>query len=337
MKRIVLDAMGGDLAPGVNVRGALKAVAELDIQVVLVGDQEQIKAELEGHTYQEDKIKIVHAPDVIGMNDHPVKSVRRKKNSSIVMGAEMVGCGEANAFVSAGNTGAVLAAGIFKIGRIKGIERPAIATVLPAPGGPTLLVDAGANVDCKPLHLKDFALMGSIYYEEILGKIHPRVGLLSNGGEEEKGNNLVLNTSPLLKEADLNYIGHVEGREVFSGAVDVVVCDGFVGNVVLKLTEGVARGVFDMLKEEITRGMVNKIGAALLKPALKKVAGRMDYTEYGGSPLLGVNKTTIICHGSSDSKAIYNALRIASRIADTGIAARIAERIGEKSFPGRSV
>ncbi|MEC9488984.1 MAG: phosphate acyltransferase PlsX [Halanaerobium sp.] len=331
MNKIVLDVMGGDLAPDVNIAGALMAVGELDIQVLLAGDRDRINHLLEGHTYDESGVKIIHAPDVIGMDEHPVRAVRRKKESSIVIGSEIVGRGEADAFVSAGNTGAVLAAGIFKIGRISGIERPAIATVLPTPEGPTLLIDAGANVDCKPQHLADFARMGSIYAREVLEIANPRVGLLSNGEEEEKGNQLVLNSSPLIEECNINYIGHIEGRDIFSGMVDVVVCDGFVGNVVLKLTEGVAKGIFSMLKGAITTGLKNQLGALLVKPALKGVAARMDYTEYGGSPLLGVKKTAIICHGSSDAKAIYNAIKVADKIVSSGINEIINEEAGNSA------
>lgn len=305
--KIAVDAMGGDYAPGEIVKGVLEAARELDQEIILVGDEEKIVAQIGAR--KDDRITIAHAPEVIAMGEHPAVAVRRKKNSSIVRAVQLVKEGAADAVVSAGSTGAAMAAALLGLGRIRGIDRPAIAGILPSRRGVTVLIDVGANVDCKPHQLKQFAVMGSLYAQKILGVPSPRVGLLNVGEEETKGNELTLAAYPLLREAGLNFIGNVEGRDIFQGTADVVVCDGFVGNVVLKAGEGLAMSLMHMIREEITRSWLAKVGTAMAVPALKDFRRRVDYADYGGAPLLGVNKTVIICHGSSTSRAIKNAVR----------------------------
>lgn len=312
--KIVVDAMGGDHAPYEIVKGAVEASQEIDSKLILVGIEEEVKKELAKYTYDKDKIVTYHASEIIGMDESPAKALRKKKDSSIVVGAKMVKEGEGEAFVSAGSTGAVMASSLLKIGRIKGIKRPAIATVFPTLKEETLLLDMGANVDSKPEHLVQHALMGQIYAKNLLDKENPTVGLLSIGEEEKKGNELTIETHKLLKEMDnINFVGNVEGRDIFTGEYDVILCEGFVGNVVLKTTEGLASALFKIIKREITATFLGKIGGLLLKPAFKRVAKKMDYTEYGGAPLLGIDGITIISHGSSNSKAIKNAIKNAEK------------------------
>ncbi|OAT81267.1 phosphate acyltransferase PlsX [Desulfotomaculum copahuensis] len=305
--KIAVDAMGGDHAPREIVRGAAEAAREFDQEIILAGEQGQIIAELGELT--DPRITIVHAPEAIAMGEHPAVAVRRKKNSSIVRAVQLVKEGTAGAVVSAGSTGAAMAAALLGLGRIRGIDRPAIAGILPSRRGGTVLLDVGANVDCKPQHLLQFAIMGSLYAEKILGIPEPRIGLLNIGEEETKGNELTLATHPLLKRSGLNFVGNVEGRDIFQGPVDVVVCDGFVGNIVLKAGEGMAMALMHMVKEEVTKSWLAKMGTAMTIPALKDFRRRLDYAEYGGAPLLGVNGVVIICHGSSTARAIKNAVR----------------------------
>lgn len=310
--RIVVDAMGGDYAPQEPVAGAVLAVKKFsDIHIVLVGFRDLLEAELAKHDYPKDRISIVPTTEVIEMNEAPATAIRKKKDSSITVGASLVKSKEAEAFVSSGNTGAAMAAGLLKIGRIKGIKRPAIATVMPNTKDLTVVLDSGANVDVGPEELTQFAMMGHIFAEKVLRKAHPRIGLLSIGEEEHKGNKLTHNTYTMLQNSNLNFIGNVEGRDIFKNTVDVVVCDGFVGNIVLKTTEGIASTIFKFLKEEIAASKLAKIGALFLKPALKRLKKRLDYSEYGGAPLLGLQGIVIISHGSSNAWAIYNAVRIA--------------------------
>ncbi|OCL26051.1 phosphate acyltransferase [Orenia metallireducens] len=312
--KIIVDAMGGDHAPYEIVKGAIEASQEIDSKLILVGIEEKVKKELAKYTYDKDKIEIYHASEVIGMNESPAKALRKKKDSSIVVGSKMVKEGAGDAFVSAGSTGAVMASSLLKTGRIKGIKRPAIATVFPTLKEETLLLDMGANVDSKPEHLVQHALMGQIYAKNLLDKKNPTVGLLSIGEEEKKGNELTIETHKLLKEMDnINFVGNVEGRDIFTGKYDVILCEGFVGNVVLKTTEGLASALFKIIKREITATFLGKIGALLLKSAFKRVAKKMDYTEYGGAPLLGIDGITIISHGSSNAKAIKNAIKNAEK------------------------
>lgn len=310
---IAVDAMGGDRAPHVTVEGACLAVEELELTIALVGDKNIIEPLLEEHKYRKKKgsIVVVHAPDVISMSESPSIALRKKKNSSISLALEMVKRGEADAALSAGNSGAMMAFSMFVMKRLSGVERPAIATVMPNVNGATVLLDAGANVDCKPINLVQFGIMGSAYAATILGIKLPRVGLLSNGEEEEKGTDLTREAHDLLKKTSLNYIGYIEGRDIFKGTVDVVVCDGFTGNIVLKVAEGVAYAITNILKAEVNQSMFSKLGFAIAMPALKALKKKIDYEEYGGAPLLGVDGISIICHGSSSSYAIKNAIKYA--------------------------
>lgn len=327
--KIAVDAMGGDHAPGEIVRGAVEAAREYRQEVILVGDQEKISAELGGAP--PGFIEILHAPEIIAMGEHPAVAVRRKKQSSIVQAVKLVQEGKAAAVVSAGSTGAAMAAALLGLGRIRGIDRPAIASILPRRVGTTVLLDAGANVDCKPHNLLQFGIMGSLYAEKILGVLMPRVGLLNVGEEETKGNELTLAAFPLLREARINFLGNVEGRDIFAGTVDVVVCDGFVGNIVLKAGEGLAAALIHMVKEEVSKSWLAKMGTAMAIPALKGFKRRVDYAEYGGAPLLGVNGVVIICHGSSTSRAIKNAIKRAREAVENRLVDAIRTSIEENT------
>ena len=322
--RIAVDAMGGDYAPEEIIKGALRAAETWpELQLILVGQQEQILPFFMGT--KPSNISLVEASEVIGMDEHPANAVRKKKDASIVVATRLVKLGEADAVVSAGSTGAQMAAALLGLGRIKGIDRPAIGTVLPTAEGGKLILDVGANLDATPEHLCQYALMGSIYAEKILGIPKPRVGLLNIGSEEGKGNELTQKAYALLKVAPVNFIGNVEGRDVPYGRADVVVCEGFVGNVLLKTAEGLAGVLFQLIKEKITSNIFRKLGALAVKPGLKEIAQMMDYAEYGGAPLLGVNGISIICHGSSKTKAIFNAIRVAQEC----IQVRLIEHIRE--------
>src|SRR3990170_3461039 len=312
--KIAVDAMGGDYAPSVVVEGAVWAAKEFDIHIILVGDKAMVEDELAKHNWQGLPISVIHASQVVGMDESPGQAIRRKKDSSIKVCFDLVKSGEASAAVSAGNSGAAMAAGIFVLRNLQGVERPAIAVIMPTKKEPVIVLDAGGNVDCKPIHLVQFAVMGSVYAKYILKKNNPKIGVLSNGEEEGKGNDLTRETNEILKDSSLNYLnylGYVEGRDIFSGDVDVVVCDGFVGNVVLKVTEGVAEALTSMLKKEILSSPLAKIGYLLAKGALLKVKKKVDYSEYGGAPLLGIDGIGIISHGASDAKAIKNAIKVA--------------------------
>jgi len=332
--KIAVDAMGGDYAPREIVLGAVRARRELGIDVILVGNEIQVTKELKSQK-AEHLIPVVNAAEIIAMNESPAGAVRRKRNSSIVKAVEIIKEGNAAALVSAGSTGAAMAASLLHWGRIKSIGRPAIATLLPNRNGGTLLLDAGANTDCSPKHLLQFAIMGSLYSELILGVKNPAVGLLNIGEEETKGNELTLSAYSLLKESGVNFIGNVEGRDIFSGVADVVVCDGFVGNVVLKTGEGLATALFNTIREEISKSVLAKLGATLIIPLLKELKRKMDYAEYGGAPLLGVNGITIIAHGSSNSTAIKNAIQLAKNLAEKDIVTAIRE--GVVAMAGREV
>jgi glycerol-3-phosphate acyltransferase PlsX len=328
---VALDAMGGDNAPGEVVLGAVQAAREYGIGVYLVGQETAIRAELAKHDTQGLDLPIIHTDEFIEMGEHPADAVRHKKQASLTLALELVRDGKALGAVSAGNSGAMMAASLFTLKRIPGVERPAIGGLLPTRSGVCLLLDIGANTDCKPEYLQQFAFMGSVYMQRIFYIQSPRVGLLSNGEEATKGNKQVLETHPLLKSnADtlgLNFLGNVEGRDIFQGNADVVVCDGFVGNVVLKASEGLAETIISLLREQMTSTPINKLAAAVLRPALRKVFKRLDYSEFGGVPLLGVNGSAIISHGRSNAKAIKNALRVARQTAETGIVQVIGEGI----------
>ena len=312
MVKIALDAMGGDYAPSEIVKGAVEAVEKKYAEVVLVGIESEIKKELAKYPAVKG-ISIKHAPEVIAMDEVPATAVRKKKNSSMVVAADMVKQKQVQGMVSAGSTGAQMAAGIMNIGRIKGINRPAIATLLPTLDGPKLLLDVGSNMDSKPENLLQFAHMGSLYVEKLLGKNKPKIGLVNVGAEKTKGNQLTIATYELLEQSNLNFVGNIEPRDIPKGIVDVMVCDGFVGNCLLKFAEGLASGFGTLLKRELTKNVVRKMGALVLAPGLKDFKKQFDYSEQGGAPLLGINGVSIICHGSSNSKAICNAIRVAAR------------------------
>lgn len=325
--KVVLDAMGGDFAPQVPVMGAVQAVKDFDISVVLVGDETLIKKELGKYSYPKDRLEVLHAPSSVRMDEQPSKALK-KRDSSIYLGLNLLKEGKADAFVSAGNTGAVMAVSLFTVGRIKGVDRPAITAVLPNLKGYTFLLDVGANVDCKPYHLLQFAIMGSAYAKYVLNEENPRVGLLNVGEEEGKGNELTKEAYRLLKSANgINFIGNAEGRDIYSGDFDVIVCDGFVGNVCLKLSESLAKILAKILKEEIDKHFISKIGAITLKPAIKGFKRRIDYAEIGGAPLLGLNAPVIISHGSSNAKAIKNAIKTAVSFAQSKVNQHIEREI----------
>lgn len=310
MTRVVLDAMGGDNAPKEMVKGAVEAVQKRDdIQVILTGREEVIKDELAGYTYNKEQIVIRNAKEVIETAEPPVMAIRKKKDSSIVVGLKMVKNQEADAFVSAGSSGAVLAGGQLLVGRIKGVERPPLAPLIPTEKGFALLIDCGANVDARPSHLVQFAKMGSIYMEHVMGVKNPKVGIVNIGAEEEKGNALVKETFPLLKECkDINFTGSIEAREIPHGQADVVVCEAFVGNVILKLYEGVGAVFLSKVKSGMMQSLRSKIGALLVKPAIKSTMKDFDASEYGGAPLLGLNGLVVKTHGSSKSKEVCNSI-----------------------------
>lgn len=325
--KIAVDAMGGDFAPAAVVEGSVQAARDLNLPIILVGDRERIEAELKKHGYAGRNISIKHASEVIGMAESPTQAVRKKKDSSLKVCFELVRSGEAGAVVTAGNSGAAMAAGIFLFKRIKGVDRPAIAVSVPTMKLPAVLLDVGGNVDCKPCHLLQFAVMGGVYAKYALKKDNPKIGLLSNGEEEAKGNELTRETHALIKKTDLNYVGYVEGRDIYRGEVDVVVTDGFVGNVVLKLSEGLVEAVTTMLKEEIMASMPSKIGYMLAKGAFQKLKKKIDYAEYGGAPLLGIEGVCIISHGRSSPKAIKNAILRASECASGKVNDHVLEEI----------
>ena len=322
--------MGGDYAPEQIVFGSVRAAKKYGCEIVLVGDEQKIRKVLEEEQgWQDLKISVHHASEVIEMGEHPGAAIRRKKDASVVVATRLVKDGVCDAVLSAGSTGAAAASALLVLGRIKGIDRPTIATPMPTPRGVTLLLDSGANVDSKPRHLVLRALMGSIYSQYIFDMEKPRVGLLNIGEEETKGNEQALATYPLLKaEEHINFVGNVEGRDINKGTVDVVVCDGFVGNVVLKFAEGLASAIMKLMKEAILNGgFLAKLGGLLIKPAMKGLAKRLDPAEYGGALLLGVKAPFIICHGSSKAKAIKNAIGVAIDFAERDVVEHIAGNI----------
>ena len=326
---VAVDAMGGDNSPRHEVDGAVKAARRWQIPVVLVGQSEIVAEELAKHDTQGLDIRIEHASEVVGMQDSASDAVRKKKDSSIRVSFNMLKEGRANAVVSTGNSGATMAAGMFVLKRIPGIDRPAIATLVPNLEDQTLVLDVGGNVDCKPPHLVQFALMGSVYVAQMLGKATPRIGLLSNGSEESKGNELTREANQILKRTSLNYVGYTEGRDIYNANVDVVVCDGFVGNVVLKVSEGLAEAIGAILREEFSSRFLSKLGYLLARPALKAFKKKVDYAEYGGAPLLGIQGTAMICHGSSNPQAIMNAIKMAHDSETHQVISKMSERLEE--------
>lgn len=333
--KVAIDAMGGDFAPEEIVRGAVEAAGEYQCEIVLVGDEARILPLLEKEgDWRSLGITVQHASQTIEMTDQPATAVRKKKDASIVVATRLVKEGECDVAISAGSTGAAVAAALLGLGRIKGIERPTIATPLPNLAGTTVLLDSGANTDAKPKHLLQSAVMGSIYAEYVLRIKKPRVGLLNIGEEETKGNDQVLAAYPLLQNAKtINFIGNVEGRDIPKGGVDVVVCDGFVGNIVLKFGEGLATAILQLVKDAIRNaGFLAKAASLLVLPALRGLKKKLDYAEYGGAPLLGVDGGFIICHGSSKAKAIKNAVRVAKEFAEKKVVAHIRENIEKEGI-----
>jgi len=319
--------MGGDKAPEQNVKGALLA-AKLDaaMRVVLVGDVDKIKDHLAD---QPSNIMLSHCAEVIGMDEHPVKAVRQKKNSSLVVAATMVKNGEADAFVSAGNTGAMVAAGLLVVGRTRGVERPAIGTVFPTRRGVSLILDVGANVSCKAENLLQFAEMGSIYLTHAWGVANPSIGLLNIGEESTKGNPLALRSHELLSGSSLNFYGNVEGRDIPEGTTDIVVCDGFTGNITLKLMEGLAGAIFQEIKDSVFSSLVGVIGATLLSRRFKALKHQLDPDRVGGSPLLGVDANAVVAHGSSSPRAMSGAIGAAARMARSQVSVHIGDELGK--------
>ena len=319
--RIGLDAMGTNHSPCTEVEGAISSLRDStdDLQIILIGDDESIRLELEKYdsTYPMDQLSIIHAPEKVLNEDSPAKALRQKPNSSIAVGLKMQKNGELDAFVSAGSTGAVMAGSLLILRPLKGVDRPCIGTVVPTAKGPLLLLDAGANVDCKPHHLTQFAGLGKVYAQDLMGIDTPRVGLLNIGEEPEKGNEVTLATHKILSSTHLNFVGNVEGGEILGGACDVLVCDGFVGNVILKFYESVAYFISNLFKDKLGQG----------SGELKDIFKILDYTETGGAPLLGVNGVVIICHGNSPPKAIYNAIGVADRAVQAAMLSHFIEEI----------
>jgi phosphate acyltransferase len=333
--RIALDAMGGDNAPASEVAGATAAARAYGVEVLLVGRRSELLAELSHHQTRGLKLDIVEAESMVGMHEpDPARAVRQKPDSSVVRAFGLVREGSAQACVSAGNTGAFMSAALFELKRIRGVERPAIAIVMPTPTrGRVLLLDIGANVDCKPEYLAQFGLMGAVYLEHVFGTHRPRVALLSIGEEPSKGNQLVQQAHPLLERLPINFIGNVEGKDIFGDLADVLVCDGFVGNVALKLIEGLAGTISRMLREELTASPGRKLLAAGLSGAFKDLRRRMDYAEYGGAPLLGINGVCIVAHGRSSPYAIQHAVRAAAE----GVEHRVVDRLTESMMGARAL
>jgi phosphate acyltransferase len=321
--RIAVDAMGGDVGPPVTVEGAVAAAREGLAEIVLVGDKASVERELTRQGAAKLPITVRHASQVIAMDEPPSHALRRKRDSSMRVAAELVRDGEAAAFISAGNTGAAMAIAMFTMGVLPGVDRPAIAVPLPNLKGRTILLDVGANVDPKPRHLVQYAIMGHVYARDILGIVRPRVGLLSVGEEEGKGNELVREVFKTLEGMPLNFAGNVEGRDLYNGSVDVVVTDGFTGNVALKISESLADMIVHLIREELTRGSMAKLGALLVRPAFRRFWKRVDYNELGGAPLLGINGACIISHGASPPRAVKNAIRVAAEWVRTDVNAHI--------------
>lgn len=330
--KIIIDAMGGDNAPEDIVKGAVAALNEFNVDIILVGDEGKINTVLANEGTDKDKIQIVHTTEIITNNDHPSQAIRKKKDSSMVVGMRMLKEGNGDAFISAGNTGALLAGGLFVVGRIRGVDRPALAPIIPGKNGPFLLMDSGANAECKTQNILQFAMMGEVYMKKVFNKESPSIGLANIGAEEEKGTEFVKECYKLLKGSNLNFKGNVEGRDIPEGNIDVVVCDGFTGNIILKVFEGVAQSIFDTLKVEIMASLRTKIGGLLLKPVFRKFKKKFDYTEHGGAVLLGVNGPVIKAHGSSNAKAIKNAVRQAVLCIEGGVVESIRTEIEESQI-----
>jgi glycerol-3-phosphate acyltransferase PlsX len=324
---IVLDAMGSDHYPDPEVQAAIEASELYGSEILLVGHQDQLKPKIDA-LGGSNKVKVIHAPEVLEMTDKPARSARGKAENSMAVGMDLVKSGEGDAFVTAGNTGGAMANGLFRLGRIRGVKRPALTVLLPvASGGHCVVLDVGANTECKPEYLRQFAIMGSLYAEKVLGVNQPRVGLLSNGEEAGKGNDLVKNTYPVLDKSKLNFIGNVEPKEMFSGEADVVVTDGFTGNVLIKSSEAVSKMLIDLIRSELTSTVRTSIGAFLAKPAFGSIRKMMDPSEVGAAPLLGINGLVFVGHGRSDARALVNAIRIANQAVAANLLAVLQDGI----------
>lgn len=325
--KVAVDAMGGDYAPREIVRGAVDAARQSGTEVILVGRKDAIQKELTEYGAAGLPVEIVHCEEVVAMGEHPATAVRSKRDSSIVVATRLVKEGRAAAVISAGSTGAQMAAALFYLGRIHGIKRPALGIPMPTVDGVSFVLDGGANADCEPEHLVQFAAMGAIYAQHVLGIEKPRLGLLNIGEEETKGNRLSVAAHELLKHSGLNFVGNVEGKDLNFGKADVIVCDGFVGNVVLKTCEGLATAMFSLIKREVKSSFLAKVGGMLVLPKLRGLKNKLDFAEYGGTPLLGVDGVSIICHGRSNARAIRNAVLVGARAAGQGVVEAIRVRL----------
>ncbi len=325
--KIAIDAMGSDKSPAVEVEGVVQAIEEMGYDIMLVGDEALIKEELKKYADHSDKMTIIHAPEKIEMHEPAALSVRRKRHSSIVIGLEMLKRDEADAFVSAGNTGAVVCAATLFLRLLPGIERPGIAIAIPTLGGTSVIIDVGANIDPKPIHLLQYGIMADAYARYVLHKSNPTVGLLNVGEEESKGTDFIKESHALLSESKLNFIGNIEGRDIYAGNADIILCDGFVGNVILKVSESIVDTIIKALKQEIKANIIATVGAALASSAFNELRKKMDYSEYGGAPLLGVDGRCIISHGSSSPKAIKNAIRVAAEFKTQDVNKHIVEEL----------
>ena len=323
---IVLDAMGSDNFPVPEVEAAFQAAGLLDIKILLVGQEERLRPLMAAHK-PDPRVELVHAPEILEMGDKPARNARRKADNSMAIGMDLVKEGKAEAFVTAGNTGGAMANGLFRLGRIPGVKRPALTTVLPTRKGYAIAVDIGANADCKPLYLLQFGIMGAIYAEKVLGIENPKVALLSNGEEAGKGNSLVKETYPLFKESSLNFFGNAEPKEFFGGEVDVLVHDGFTGNILIKSSEAVSKLLLEVMKEELTSSLRTKLGAGLAMPAFKNLRKLMDPRQIGAAPLLGIDGLVFVGHGRSDSLALVNSIKRAQQAVDAGLLASLKEAI----------
>jgi phosphate acyltransferase len=328
--RIVLDAMGSDNHPEPEVSAAITAARLFEDEIILVGHEDLLRPRLEEFNGQGTSVRIVHAPEVLEMTDKPARNARSKAQNSMAIGMELIKSGEGDAFITAGNTGGAMANALFRLGRIRGLKRPALTALFPVHGGYCVVLDIGANVDCKPEYLLQFAQMGSVYAEKVLGIKNPRVGLLSNGEEAGKGNELVKETYPLLEGIGVNFIGNVEGKELFRGKTDVVVTDGFTGNILLKSSEAVAKMMTDMLREGLTSSTRTKIGALLAKPAFSTMKKTLDPGEVGAAPLLGIQGLIFVGHGRSDTRALVSAIRVARQAVSSDLLSALTEAIQER-------
>lgn len=328
--RIILDAMGSDKYPDPEVDAAVQAAGIFGDEILLVGHEEGLRPKLQAAGGNSAKVRIIHAPEVLEMTDKPAQNARRKAENSMAVGLDLIKSGEGDAFVTAGNTGGAMANALFRVGRIRGVKRPALTALFPVKDGHCVVTDIGANAECKPEYLLQFAVMGSIYAEKVLKIANPRVGLLSNGEEAGKGNELVKETYPLLQSSGLNFVGNIEGKELFGGAVDVAVTDGFTGNILLKSSEAVAKLLIDSLRKELMRSTRTKVGALLAKPAFNELRKIMDPGEVGAAPLLGIDGLVFVGHGRSDSRALVNAIRVARQAVEANLIEALRAAIQER-------